>query len=310
MLGETTKAQISRVNKYNKVTSHQVSRTFDLKWEIVTCNPVAILERLEKESCMEFRPCIDIHNGKVKQIVGGTLKDQGDLAAENFVSEQDAPFYAKLYQSYGIRGGHIILLNGKDSPHYEATKLQALSALQVYPGGLQVGGGITAENAHEFLRTGASHVIVTSYVFRDGKVDYERLEKLVQAVGKEHLVLDLSCRKKDGAYYIVTDRWQKFTEERVTVELLDRLYQYADEFLIHAVDVEGKASGIERELVELLGSWNRIPVTYAGGIGSFQNLEELAEWGQRHLNYTIGSALDLFGGNMKFEDVLEFGKKL
>lgn len=259
---------------------------------------------------MEFRPCIDIHNGKVKQIVGGTLKDQGDLAAENFVSEQDAPFYAKLYQSYGIRGGHIILLNGKDSPHYEATKLQALAALQVYPGGMQVGGGITAENAHEFLRAGASHVIVTSYVFRDGKVDYERLEKLVQAVGKEHLVLDLSCRKKDGAYYIVTDRWQKFTEERVTVELLDRLYQYADEFLIHAVDVEGKASGIERELVELLGSWNRIPVTYAGGIGSFQNLEELAEWGQHHLNYTIGSALDLFDGNMKFEDVLEFGKKL
>lgn len=259
---------------------------------------------------MEFRPCIDIHNGKVKQIVGGTLKDQGDLAAENYVSEQDAPFYAKLYQSYGIRGGHIILLNGKDSPHYEATKLQALAALQVYPGGLQVGGGITAENAHEFLRAGASHVVVTSYVFRDGKVDYERLEKLVQAVGKEHLVLDLSCRKKDGAYYIVTDRWQKFTEERVTVELLDRLYQYADEFLIHAVDVEGKASGIERELVELLGSWNRIPVTYAGGIGSFQNLEELAEWGQHHLNYTIGSALDLFDGNMKFEDVLEFGKKL
>ncbi|MEI3279661.1 MAG: phosphoribosylformimino-5-aminoimidazole carboxamide ribotide isomerase [Eubacterium ramulus] len=260
---------------------------------------------------MEFRPCIDIHNGKVKQIVGGTLKDQGDMAQENFVSEQDAPFYAKLYQSYRIRGGHIILLNGKDSPHYEATKLQALAALQVYPGGMQVGGGITAENAHEFLvRAGASHVIVTSYVFRDGKVDYERLEKLVQAVGKEHLVLDLSCRKKDGAYYIVTDRWQKFTEERVTVELLDRLYQYADEFLIHAVDVEGKASGIERELVELLGSWNRIPVTYAGGIGSFQNLEELAEWGQHHLNYTIGSALDLFGGTMKFEDVLAFSKTI
>ena len=259
---------------------------------------------------MEFRPCIAIHKGKKKQIVGSSLRDAGDQASENFVSGQDAPFYAKLYQSYRIRGGHIILLNGKDSPHYEATKLQALAALQVYPGGMQVGGGITAENAHEFLRAGASHVIVTSYVFRDGKVDYERLEKLVQAVGKEHLVLDLSCRKKDGAYYIVTDRWQKFTEERVTVELLDRLYQYADEFLIHAVDVEGKASGIERELVELLGSWNRIPVTYAGGIGSFQNLEELAEWGQHHLNYTIGSALDLFGGTMKFEDVLAFSKTI
>ena len=259
---------------------------------------------------MEFRPCIDIHNGKVKQIIGGTLKDQGDQAAENFVSEQDAPFYAKLYQSYGIRGGHIILLNGKDSPNYEATKLQALAALQVYPGGLQVGGGITAENAHEFLRAGASHVIVTSYVFRDGKVDYDRLEKLVQVVGKEHLVLDLSCRKKDGSYYIVTDRWQKFTDECVTEELLDRLEGYADEFLIHAVDVEGKASGIEGELAELLGKWNKIPVTYAGGIGSFSDLEELAERGQHHLNYTIGSALDLFGGSMKFEDVLAFGKNI
>ena len=259
---------------------------------------------------MEFRPCIDIHNGKVKQIIGGTLKDQGDQAAENFVSEQDAPFYAKLYQSYGIRGGHIILLNGKDSPYYEATKMQALAALQVYPGGLQVGGGITAENAHEFLRAGASHVIVTSYVFRDGRVDYDRLEKLVQAVGKEHLVLDLSCRKKDGSYYIVTDRWQKFTDECVTEELLDRLEGYADEFLIHAVDVEGKASGIEGELAELLGKWNKIPVTYAGGIGSFANLEELAERGQHHLNYTIGSALDLFGGSMKFEDVLAFRKTI
>lgn len=258
---------------------------------------------------MEFRPCIDIHNGKVKQIVGGTLKDQNDQAAENFVSEQDAPFYAQLYKRYGISGGHIILLNARDSSYYEATKLQALAALQVYPGGLQVGGGITAENAHEFLRAGASHVIVTSYVFRDGKVDYGRLEKLVQAVGKEHLVLDLSCRKKDGAYYIVTDRWQKFTDECVTEELLDRLQGYADEFLIHAVDVEGKASGIECGLVELLGNWNKIPVTYAGGIGSFENLKELSEYGKHHLNYTIGSALDLFGGSMKFEDVLEFGKK-
>ena len=258
---------------------------------------------------MEFRPCIDIHNGKVKQIIGGTLKDQGDQAAENFVSEQNAAFYAKLYQSYGIRGGHIILLNGKDSPYYEATKLQALTALQAYQGGLQVGGGITAENAHEFLQAGASHVIVTSYVFRDGKVDYERLEKLVHAVGKEHLVLDLSCRKKDGSYYIVTDRWQKFTNECVTEELLNRLEGYSDEFLIHAVDVEGKASGIEGELAELLGKWNKIPITYAGGIGSFDDLRELAERGQHHLNYTIGSALDLFGGSMNFEDVLKFEEK-
>ena len=250
---------------------------------------------------MEFRPCIDIHNGKVKQIVGGTLKDQNDQAAENFVSEQDAPFYAQLYKRYGISGGHIILLNARDSSYYEATKLQALAALQVYPGGLQVGGGITAENAHEFLMAGASHVIVTSYVFRDGKVDYGRLEKLVQAVGKEHLVLDLSCRKKDGAYYIVTDRWQKFTDECVTEELLDRLQGYADEFLIHAVDVEGKARGVETELAKLLGQYTAHPVTYAGGVGSMADIEELRKAGQGRLDVTVGSALDIFGGSIPFE---------
>lgn len=255
---------------------------------------------------MEFRPCIDIHNGKVKQIVGGTLTDQSDWAAENFVSTQDAGFYAGLYRSYGIKGGHVILLNAADSPYYEETKNQAKRALRAYPGGLQVGGGITEENAAEFLEAGASHVIVTSYVFRDGKVDYERLERLSRAVGRKHLVLDLSCRKKDGAYYIVTDRWQKFTEEKVTVQLLDLLCGYADEFLIHAVDVEGKAAGIERGLTELLGSWNRIPVTYAGGIGNFEHLKQLADWGKGNLNYTVGSALDIFGGSMKFEEVLRF----
>lgn len=258
---------------------------------------------------MRFRPCIDIHNGKVKQIVGGSLQDQGDQAQENYVAEQDAPFFARLYQSRGIRGGHIILLNPATSPYYEATRQQAIEALKAYPGGMQIGGGIREDNAESFLDAGASHVIVTSYVFKNGVINWENLEKLERAVGREHLVLDLSCRKKDGQYYIVTDRWQKFTDECVTEELLDRLQGYADEFLIHAVDVEGKASGIEYGLVELLGGWNKIPVTYAGGIGSFENLKELSEYGKHHLNYTIGSALDLFGGSMKFEDVLEFGKK-
>jgi phosphoribosylformimino-5-aminoimidazole carboxamide ribotide isomerase len=255
---------------------------------------------------MEFRPCIDIHNGKVKQIVGGSLKDEGDFARENFVSEQDSAFFASFYQKHQIRGGHIILLNGKDSPYYMETKQQALLALRTYPGGLQVGGGITADNAKEFLDAGASHVIVTSYVFRDGTINYENLNKLYQVTGKEHLVLDLSCRKKDGDYYIVTDRWQKFTEEKVTLELLDRLAEYADEFLIHAVDVEGKASGIERGLVELLGDWQKLPITYAGGVGSFEHLSQLREWGKNSLNVTIGSALDIFGGSMSFEDVLHW----
>lgn len=258
---------------------------------------------------MEFRPCIDIHNGKVKQIVGGSLKDEANDAVENFVSGQDAAFYARLYKKEEIRGGHVILLNAKDSEYYDATRQQALLALREYPGGLQVGGGITAENAKEFLDAGASHVIVTSYVFRDGKIRYELLEELVKTVGREHLVLDLSCRKRNGKYYIVTDRWQKFTSEEVTVSLLNRLKDSCDEFLIHAVDVEGKAGGIEEELAELLGNWGKIPVTYAGGVGSFADLEKLKRIGKNKLNVTIGSALDLFGGPMAYDKVLEYVNK-
>ena len=255
---------------------------------------------------MEFRPCIDIHNGKVKQIVGGSLRDKGNQAKENFVSEMDGAFYAQLYRKENIKGGHIILLNPVTSEHYEATKAQAMSTLSNYPDGLQVGGGITAENANEFIKAGASHVIVTSYVFKDGKINYDNLNKLVQAVGKEHLVLDLSCRQREGSYFIVTDRWQKYTDETITTELLDELSEYCDEFLVHAVDVEGKASGIETELVSLLGEWGKIPVTYAGGVHSFDDLRLVKELGRDKINVTIGSALDLFGGNMKFEEVLSY----
>ena len=232
--------------------------------------------------------------------------DAGNRAEENFVSEQDAGFFAHLYKEAGIRGGHIILLNAKESEFYEATKQQAMLALREYPGGLQVGGGITAENANEFLQAGASHVIVTSYVFRDGKIHYDNLRKLCDAVGKEQLVLDLSCRKRGEDYYIVTDRWQKFTDERITTALLDELCEYCDEFLVHAVDVEGKSSGIEKPLVQLLGDWGRIPITYAGGVGSFTDLEHLKVLGRGRLHVTIGSALDLFGGPMAYEQVITY----
>lgn len=254
---------------------------------------------------MEFRPCIDIHNGKVKQIVGGSLRDEGDKANENFVAVQDAAFFADMYQQAGLKGGHIILLNSVDSEYYEATKEQALLALRTYPGGLQVGGGITPENAGDYLTAGASHVIVTSYVFKDGVIHYDRLERMVQAVGREHLVLDLSCRKTPEGYMIVTDRWQKMTEEKVTHELMDKLSDYCDEFLIHAVDVEGKNQGIEQELVSLLGNWQGRPLTYAGGVHSIEDLQLIRELGQNRLNVTIGSALELFGGQLKWEDVLE-----
>ena len=253
---------------------------------------------------MRFRPCIDIHNGKVKQIVGGSLRDEGDQAKENFVSTQDAAFFAEMYQKDRISGGHVILLNAKDSPFYEKTKEQAMLALRTYPGGLQVGGGITDENAKDFLEAGASHVIVTSFVFKNGVFYRENLEKLLRTVGKEHLVLDLSCRRKEDGYSIVTDRWQKFTDVKLSEKVLDELSGCCDEFLVHAVDAEGKAQGSERELADMLGRWQGIPVTYAGGVGSFADLQELKKLGRDHIDVTIGSALDLFGGSMPYREVL------
>lgn len=254
---------------------------------------------------MEFRPCIDIHNGKVKQIVGGSLRDEGSQARENFVSEQDAAFYAELYQRQGIHGGHVILLNKEGTEYFETTRQQALSALRAYPGGLQIGGGIRDDNAADYLNAGASAVIVTSYVFRDGQMNWENLKKLEAAVGADHLVLDVSCRRKGDDYYIVTDRWQKFTDVKLTEDVLSELADYCDEFLVHAVDVEGKAGGIEADIAALLGNWDGISATYAGGVSSFEDLRKLKELGRNKVDVTIGSALDLFGGEMPFSKVLE-----
>ncbi len=257
---------------------------------------------------MKFRPCIDIHNGKVKQIVGGSLSDKGNKAEENFVSEQTAAFFAGLYRDKGLKGGHIILLNPVSSEFYEKTKNQALAALREYPGGLMVGGGITPDNAKEYLEAGASHVIVTSYAFKDGKLHYDRLQELKSVVSKKRLVLDLSCRKKENAYYIVTDRWQKYTDVSLNGKTLEELSSFCDEFLVHAVDVEGKARGIEEDVAALLGRECAIPVTYAGGVHSFEDLKKLRHLGRGKVDVTIGSALDLFGGSMKFDEVLDFLK--
>ena len=252
---------------------------------------------------MEFRPCIDIHNGKVKQLVGGSLKDEGNQAQENFVSGKSAAEFAKLYQKDGLIGGHIILLNAVDSEYFEMTKQQAVRALMAYPGGMQIGGGVNDKNAVSWIEAGATHVIVTSFVFKNGKINYENLEKLVQAVGKEHIVLDLSCRKRGSQYYIVTDRWQKFTEETVTIELLEKLSAYCDEFLIHGVDVEGTGSGMEEELIKIISGFDKIKITYAGGIASLENIERFKKLSQGKIDYTIGSALDLFGGYLPYEKV-------
>lgn len=252
---------------------------------------------------MRFRPCIDIHNGKVRQIVGGSLKDEGNEAKVNFTSKLSAADYARLYRKDGLKGGHIILLNPPTSQYFEETKKQAMQALRAYPDGMQIGGGINPENGAEYLKAGASHVIVTSYVFKDGEILWENLEKLKKKIGKERLVLDLSCRKKDKEYYIVTDRWQKFTNVKLETSVLDKLAEYCDEFLIHGVDVEGKASGVEAELVRMLGAWKEIPITYAGGIGTEEDLAEFEKLSGGCVDFTIGSALDLFGGCISYKDI-------
>ena len=266
---------------------------------------------------MRFRPCIDIHNGKVKQIVGGSLHDEGDRASENFVSEKGAADYARLYEQKGLPGGHIIILNHRDSAWYEASVRQAKEALAAWPQAMQAGGGITAENAAEYLEAGASHVIVTSYVFSDGRISMENLEKLVSAVGREHLVLDLSCRRKGDAWYIVTDRWQKFTDLALSPAVIAELSGYCDEFLVHAADVEGRAAGVEKGVVGILrqaaqekpAAASRNFLTYAGGIGSFDDLEWIGREGGGRIDVTIGSALDLFGGGMPFDEVLDLCRK-
>ncbi len=254
---------------------------------------------------MQFRPCIDIHNGKVKQIVGGSLKDEGNKATENFVSEYDASYFANLYKKENLKGAHVIMLNAVDSEYYEATKAQAMIAIRTYPAALQVGGGITAKNAREYIDNGADKVIVTSYVFKDGVIQYDNLDKLIEAVGKEHIVLDLSCRKREGKYYIVTDRWQKFTDVEVKYETLDELSEYCSEFLIHAVDVEGKQQGIDVDLISYLGEWEGIPITYAGGIHAYEDIETIGKLGKGKIHVTVGSALDLFGGKLEFEKIIQ-----
>lgn len=270
---------------------------------------------------MKFRPCIDLHAGKVKQIIGSTLTDSSNDVDEvttrkassglatNFCSDRPASDYATMYARDGLTGGHVIMLG---PGNVEAAR----EALRAYPNGLQIGGGMNPDNAHEWLDVhGASHVVVTSYAFRDGAIDVERLERLVKAVGgRERLVLDLSCRKKnnndgDDDYYVVTDRWQTYTDIKVNADTLKFLAGYCDEFLVHGVENEGKRCGILEDLVTLLGEHSPLPVTYAGGVSCMADLDRVNELGRGKVDLTIGSALDCFGGDIKYDDVVEWHKK-
>ncbi|MDL2249387.1 phosphoribosylformimino-5-aminoimidazole carboxamide ribotide isomerase [Lachnospiraceae bacterium OttesenSCG-928-J05] len=250
---------------------------------------------------MKFRPCIDIHDGKVKQIVGGSLTEAE--VKENFASDKGAAFYAELYKKDHLLGGHVIMLNKVGSEAYEKSKKEALNALRTYPGGLQIGGGLNAENAQEYLEAGAKGLIFTSYVFQEGRIRYDRLEKLVKNYGREQIVLDLSCRRKGDSYYIVTDRWQQYTEEKVSASLLKKLAGYCQEYLVHGVDVEGTGVGMEANLVAELAKYHGNPITYAGGLASFEEIERFRELSSGRLDFTVGSALDIFGGTLSYEGV-------
>lgn len=252
---------------------------------------------------MKFRPCIDIHNGHVVQIVGSSLRDENDSAQNNFVSEKDSAYYANLYKEHGLSGGHIIILNGKDSEYYEATKAEAVKALQTYKGGMQIGGGITDKNAEEYILAGASHIIVTSYVFSDGKICYNNLNRLNSAVGREHICLDVSCRMRNGKYYVVTDRWQRFTDVVLDENLIVSLSEYCDELLVHAVDVEGRKAGINATIAGILEK-SPIPVTYAGGISSLDDIAKIRSIGNNKIDFTIGTALNIFGGDLDLMEVI------
>jgi len=253
---------------------------------------------------MKFRPCIDIHNGKVKQIVGSSVN--ADDAVENYVSDKDAAHYAEMYKADNLTGGHIILLNAPDSDYGKLNIDSAKSALHAYPGGMQIGGGVTDANAADWIDGGASHVIVTSFVFHDGVLDMEHLSRLRARVGRERVVLDLSCKRYGGDYFIMTNRWQYKTDCAVNESLLDMIAEYCDEYLVHAVDVEGKNSGIDSDLCKLLGKWNGIPITYAGGISDFGDIDLIRQYGDGSIDFTIGSSLDIFGGHMAYRDVVDY----
>lgn len=235
-----------------------------------------------------FRPCIDLHEGRVKQIVGGTLSDDG-APRENFVAEQPASWFAELYARDALRGGHVIQLGAGNED-------AARAALAAAPGSLQLGGGVKPENARGWLAAGASQVIVTSYLFEGDQFSEARLDELLQAVRPEELVIDLSCRRARDGWYVATNRWQTVTDTRLEPALLERLARGCSEFLIHAADVEGLCRGIDEELVSFLGGSSPIPCTYAGGARSLEDLELVERLSSGRVDLTIGSALDLFGG--------------
>jgi len=252
---------------------------------------------------VRFRPCIDLHEGHVKQIVGATLTERpGPGPRTNFVSDRPPAWFARQYCRDGLDGGHVILLG----PGNETAAEEALAA---FPGGLQLGGGVTAENASLWLDKGAAKVIVTSWVFQEGRIQWDRLCELRKRIGRDRLVLDLSCRQRDGTYYVVTDRWQRFVDVALGAPAFKSLAEFCSEFLVHAVDREGLRAGPDPQLMRLLAEASPLPTTYAGGIRSWEDIDLLAKIGRDRLDFTVGSALDIFGGDgLRYGDLVAFNR--
>ncbi len=249
---------------------------------------------------MRFRPCIDLHEGKVKQIVGSSLRD-GGTAVTNYVSAHSPSYFAEMYYADGLSGGHVIMLG-------KGNEAAAREALAVRPGSLQVGGGMTPDNAREWLDAGAGKVIVTSYLFTDGALDFGRVSRMADAVSPEKVVIDLSCVPVDGEYHVACNRWQSICRETLSAEIFVRLAEYCSEFLVHAVQVEGKQSGIDRRLCGCLAEWCPLPVTYAGGVRGMEDVLEIGRAGRWKVDFTVGSALDIFGGNLAYRDLAAKGE--
>ena len=243
---------------------------------------------------MRFRPCIDLHQGRVKQMVGETVEGE---AKTYFVSSRSAAYYADLYRRDGLGGGHVIMLG-------RGNEAQAQIALRAFPGGLQIGGGITPENAPEWLERGAHRVIITSYLFPDGKLEESRLKQLQRRCGREHVTIDLSCSREGDHYYVMTNRWSRQSHVRLSSSLFDYLFSYCSEFLIHAVDVEGKRAGPDTHLLRFLGKMQGLPFVYAGGISAYIDIEKIDHLGQGRIDYTVGAGLDIFGGDLRYETIV------
>ncbi|KAJ3055878.1 Enzyme that catalyzes the fourth step in the histidine pathway [Rhizophlyctis rosea] len=251
----------------------------------------------------KFRPCIDLHDGQVKQIVGASLSDSAPSTLKtNFVASQPPAYYSHLYRDNNLTGAHVIKLGANN----DAAAREALAA---WPNGLQVGGGITADNAQEWLDAGAEKVILTSWLFPNAKFDKERLLSLVERVGKGKIVIDVSCKRHGDKWIVAMNKWQTPTDMEVNEESISMLSEYCSEFLVHAADVEGLCQGIDEELVTNLGKWCHIPCTYAGGGKDISDLALAEKLSGGKVDLTYGSALDIFGGSgVKFADAVAWNR--